>query len=159
MDQLMELFLKNGLKPFQLDAEFEEIEKKITHSELMALLLLDLYGKQSMSDLAHHLGAPLSTLTSIIQRLQKRGYILKQKDERDRRIYLVQITDEGKTIVQLGKDKMNELMDRVTQALSAEELQQFIMLGLKVSKAIQDGPIHSKETNQSSTIRKIQIED
>ncbi|SMO56658.1 MarR family winged helix-turn-helix transcriptional regulator [Melghirimyces algeriensis] len=158
MEQLMEFFLKKGLRPFQLDTLMEELEQKLTHSELTTLLFLDYYGELSMSELAQQLGAPLSTLTSMIHRLQKRKLIQREKDLKDRRIYLVKLTADGEGVTQTAKKKINHLFDRVQMALTPQELQQFMSLAVKVAKAIQnesDQPQRNKETK----LRNIPIED
>jgi DNA-binding MarR family transcriptional regulator len=161
MEQFMELFLTSGLRPLQLDAEFAEFEKKLTPSELTTLLMLDFYGELSMSELAKHLGAPLSTLTSMVNRLQKRKYIDRKRDIRDRRVYRVRLTSAGEEIVKRAKEKMNEMLDRVNEALTADELQHFITLALKVAKAIQHRPHQrlQKQDEAQAEARKIHIED
>ncbi|MDR6226253.1 MarR family winged helix-turn-helix transcriptional regulator [Desmospora profundinema] len=158
MEQLMEFFLKNGLRPLQLDAQLEELEQKLTHSELTTLLFLDRYGELSMSELAAQLGAPLSTCTSIIHRLQKRKLIHRERDAKDRRIYLVKLTADGEGMVQKAKEQINAMFERVQAALTPEELQQFMFLTLKVAKAIQNEPKQIKQ-HKKAEVRRIQIED
>src|SRR5690554_4742236 len=138
MQQLMELFLKNGLKPFLMDSEFDELEKQVNRSGLMTLLVLDLRREISMSDLAYELGAPLSTLTSIINRLLKKGYIERKRSDQDGRVLLVKLTDAGTAIVNEAKMNIDLQFKRIEQALAPEELQQFISLALKVAKALQN---------------------
>lgn len=159
MEQLMELFLKNGLRPFQLDCDFIELENKLTPSELSALLVLDFYGELSMSEIAHHLGSPMSTLTNMVHRLQKRNYIERYRDARDGRVYRVMLASDGKEIVQVAKKRINLMISKINEVLTPEEYEQFLTLALKVGKAIQQQPLQENIERSRSTVRKIKIEE
>jgi DNA-binding MarR family transcriptional regulator len=158
MHQLMELFLKNGLKPFLMDSEFEELEKQVNRSDLMTLLVLDLRGEISMSDLAYELGAPLSTLTSIINRLLRKDYIERKRSEQDGRVLLVRLTAGGKDLVNQAKGSIDQQFKRIEQVLTPEELQQFISLALKVAKAFQSRHVEGSKP-VDFTPRNITIDD
>ena len=65
LDQMLELFLKNGLRPLSFLSETAELDREVNRSELTALLMLHFRGQLTMSALASHLGVPLSTATSL----------------------------------------------------------------------------------------------
>lgn len=158
MHQLMELFLKNGLKPFLLDSEFEDLEKEVNRSDLMTMLVLDLRGEISMSDLAYELGAPLSTLTSIINRLLRKSYIERNRSNQDGRVSLVKLTSTGANLVNQAKTNIDLQFKQIEQALTPEELQHFITLALKVAKALQNRHVETKKSTEN-IVRKISIDD
>ena len=68
LDQMLELFLQNGLRPLSFLSETAELDREVNRSELTALLVLQFRGQLTMSALASHLGVPLSTTTSLVKR-------------------------------------------------------------------------------------------
>ena len=81
------------------------------------------------------LGAPLSTVTSLVKRLVRKGLINRAHSDKDQRIILVQLTEEGKELALQARAIMENMFLRVQAALSNDELQQFLTLVVKVGKA------------------------
>ncbi|WP_426449514.1 MarR family winged helix-turn-helix transcriptional regulator [Paenibacillus sp. S-38] len=158
MDQLLELFLRNGLRPLSLFADAADLEKKVNRSELTALLLLLLRGELTMSELAVQLGAPLSTLTSLAKRLEKKGLIARRPSPVDQRITLVDLTAEGREMASQAKATMAAYLKRIEEVLTPGETEQFFTLFLKIAKALQDGTREQTEAEKPA-FRKISIED
>ncbi|MFD0589038.1 MarR family winged helix-turn-helix transcriptional regulator [Paenibacillus sp. GCM10027627] len=158
MEQMLELFVKNGLRPFHVFPEARELEKSMNSSEVSALVLLHFYGDLTMSEWAELLGAPLSTVTSLSKRLVRKGMIDRRQSEQDQRIIRVRLTAEGKELAAQVKAVMESTIARVQKALTDEELAQFVTLAVKVGKAIQqDGK--TEKGKPSKALRTIQIED
>ncbi|HET7657035.1 MAG TPA: MarR family transcriptional regulator [Bacillales bacterium] len=158
MKQLFELFLKSGLRPLSLFPEVSKLEELVNRSELASLLILDLYDEMTMSELADQLGFPLSTVTSLSKRLVRKGYVIRNHSNKDKRIILIRLTEKGQKIAIQAKEMIENLLACVYEALSDEELNQFIHLALKVVKALQEnGPQELKQ--QNIQLRKISIDD
>lgn len=158
MEQLLELFLKNGLKPLLFDGELLELEKEVSsRSELIAIVILKQKGQSTMSELAMDLGAPLSTVTNIGQRLTRRGYIQRERDPKDQRAILVRLTPAGENLADRLLALMNNVLQRVQEVLTADELQQFIALSMKIAKAVQAAEQQHKE--ERAEVRRIQIDE
>src|SRR5690606_31613864 len=100
MHRLMDLVLKSGMRPFDFFAETAHLEQKRTRSDLTTLLLLSIRGDMTMSELAREMGAPLSSMTSIAKRLEKKGYIGRTTSAADQRVRLVTLSDEGQAIAE-----------------------------------------------------------
>ncbi|TXK84904.1 MarR family transcriptional regulator [Paenibacillus sp. N3.4] len=157
MQQFFELIFKNGLRPLSIFPDTTHLELQLTSSDFSALLLLKFHEQLTMSQMADHLGAPLSTVTSIAKRLVRRGYIYREKSQQDQRIIVNRLTEDGEQIAEEALGTMNTMFGRIELALTAEELQQFIHLSLKVAKALQ----HNSDptgASKSSTSRKIEIQ-
>jgi DNA-binding MarR family transcriptional regulator len=157
MDQLLTLFLKNGLKPLFIDHEINEIAKKVTRSELIALIMLKQRGQSTMSQLASDMGLPSSTVTNIRQRLTRRGLIEHYRDANDQRVILISLTADGEKLANRVLKTMNRVLQRIQEALTSEELEQLITLLLKVAKAVQT--IKQEEEKEHTTFRRIEIEE
>jgi DNA-binding MarR family transcriptional regulator len=67
-------------------------------------------GEYSISDLSSNSYIPLSNMTPIIKRLEKRGIVNKYRDARDERYVRVCLTDEGKELLnKFMKKRMHEI--------------------------------------------------
>lgn len=159
LNQMFELFLQNGLRPLSFLSETSELERKVNRSELAALLVLQVRGESTMSSLAGDLGAPLSTITSMVKRLVRKGLVNRYQSAKDQRIVLAELTEEGKKIALQARTIMDNTFGRIQAALSEDELAQFLSLAMKVGKALQSNK-ESKETGkQEQKMRKIVIDD
>jgi DNA-binding MarR family transcriptional regulator len=158
MQQLYDLFLKTGLRPFAFMADTLQMEQKVTRSDLATLLILLFRGDQTMSDLAAEMGAPLSSMTSIAARLEKKGLIHRTASAQDQRVKLVTLTQEGRQMAAEWETVMMTMLGRLQTAFSPEELEQFTALLLKAAKVLQDaGPAAAPESKPAPV--KIKIEE
>ncbi|MBB3109620.1 DNA-binding MarR family transcriptional regulator [Paenibacillus phyllosphaerae] len=158
MQQLYDLFLKTGLRPFAFMTETQPLEQKVTRSDLSTLLILLFRGDLTMSELAAEMGAPLSSMTSIAKRLERKGFIARATSAQDQRVKRVTLTQEGKQIAKESEQMMLSLLGRLEAVFTPEELEQFTMLVLKAARAFQsDGPSKLPETKKASV--KITIEE
>ncbi|QTD39534.1 MarR family winged helix-turn-helix transcriptional regulator [Sporosarcina sp. Te-1] len=157
MEQLFEQFFKNGLKPLSLFPDTSHLQAHFTSSDLSALVLIKIHGQLTMSEMAKHLGAPLSTVTSISKRLVRKGSIYREKSAQDQRIIVNRLTKEGDMIAEEVLGLLKESFYKIEEALTPEELQQFFHLALKVAKALQQEPTRNRE-NKSKKVRSIEIE-
>lgn len=157
MQQLFELIFKNGLRPLSMFPDTLHLELQLTSSDFSALLLLKFHERLTMSQMADFLGAPLSTVTSIAKRLVRKGYIYREKSQQDQRIIVNRLTEDGELIAEEALGRMNSMYGRIERALTAEELQQFIQLSLKVAKALQFNE-ETEEPSKTPKLRPIEIE-
>ncbi|HZG13912.1 MAG TPA: MarR family transcriptional regulator [Candidatus Bathyarchaeia archaeon] len=158
MQQLYDLFLKAGLRPFALMSDMHQVEEKLTRSDLSTLLILHLHGDLTMSELASEMGAPLSSMTSIAKRLERKGYIARATSAQDQRVKLVTLTQQGRHLAKESEQIMLAMLGRLEEAFTPEEMEQFTTLMIKAAKVFQDGGAgRSRETKARPV--KIQIEE
>ncbi|MCR8745083.1 MarR family winged helix-turn-helix transcriptional regulator [Romboutsia lituseburensis] len=86
----------------------------VNKTQLRALMFIRNYGAISMTDLCAKLNIEKGSLTSMVDDLTKKGYVIRTKDLSDRRKYLISITEKG-TI--LASDFMDKLSDRLEEKL------------------------------------------
>jgi DNA-binding MarR family transcriptional regulator len=160
MEKLLELFLSGGL-PFALILpDLLELDRAFPKSDLVALFLLYRRGQATMSQLAMDLGAPLSTVTGLVSRLDRRGLVSRQRDPNDRRAILVELTTEGRQIATRIQEALQGVFARIQSSLSAEELTQLANLVQKVVRALASPPpADTAQPETESKPRKIIIED
>jgi DNA-binding MarR family transcriptional regulator len=158
MHQLYDLFLKTGFRPFSFMADVSQLEQKVTRSDMATLLVLLFRGDLTMTELAVEMGAPLSSMTSIAKRLERKGYIARATSAKDQRVKLVMLTQEGLRLAKEWERIMQAMLRKLESAFTPEEMEQFTVLSFKAFKVFQDeGTVMLQETKNSPV--KIKIEE
>lgn len=85
------------------------------------LASLEWFGPAAQKDISKRLGIDASDLVSVLDDLEERGLVERQRDDRDRRRYLVTITTKGAGVLHGHLVAMQKLDDILLGALSGEE--------------------------------------
>jgi DNA-binding MarR family transcriptional regulator len=88
----------------------------LTQGEAHVLAQIGERGPVSISVLHHEFGHKRSTLTNILDRLEKRGLLRREMNRTDRRSILVELTPSGKRIA----SRLKAALERLEQALSGQ---------------------------------------
>jgi len=86
----------------------------VNKTQLRALVFIKNNGAISMTDLCAKLNIEKGSLTSMVDDLTEKGYVIRTKDLLDRRKYLINITEKG-TI--LASDFMDKLSNKLEEKL------------------------------------------
>ena len=99
-------------------------DHNLTVSQLF--LLLALYEKDGSTpqELSSRLALNSSTLTGILDRLEKKGLIKRENNVHDRRSIVIKLTDRAKSIKDLLWDIYEKVNGELRSALSQEEIDQ-----------------------------------
>ena len=111
--------------------------KKITPVELHVLKLVCERPDLILKEIREELGIPQSTLTSAIDRLEKRGLVRRVISDRDRRSFVPEVTAAGRR-VQKEHDRIDEqVAARLLDLLDTEEEREaFLRMLTKISKKL-----------------------
>jgi DNA-binding MarR family transcriptional regulator len=74
-----------------------------------------------MSQIAEALGVTLGTMTVAADRLDKKGYVIRQRLDDDRRVVKLRLTDMGKEAFHVHEEFHLKMVDMVLQGLSTVE--------------------------------------
>jgi DNA-binding MarR family transcriptional regulator len=87
------------------------------------ILLMHLWesGRLTQSELVERMEIEPPTLTKMLQRLEKSGLVVRQKDPEDARIVWVGLTDAGQALQEPVFHCWNELESRIVKDLTLEE--------------------------------------
>jgi DNA-binding MarR family transcriptional regulator len=69
---------------------------ELTHSQFHTVLWLGLDGRLTMGELARRLGVTEKTVTGVVDRLEREGYVQRERDAADRRVVHVLLTVKGR---------------------------------------------------------------
>jgi len=110
----------------------------VTMPQAMALnVLLTAGGSASARDLGRDCHMLASTVTGVIDRLEGAGHVRRERDQRDRRVVWVTLTDEGRALA----ERLPKFVDQVGKSfavLPARELEQMRGSLLRVLAAAED---------------------
>ncbi len=91
-------------------------------------------GSIRMKPLAEKLGITTGTLTVMVDRLQKAGFMIRQKDPGDGRAFNIVLTEKGKEIHHDHTAYHLKLAEDITGHLGEENSDQFIQLLDKINR-------------------------
>jgi DNA-binding MarR family transcriptional regulator len=101
---------------------------QLTPPQAGVLRRLAQFPGQSQRDLADALGMHAPRLVSLIDELEERGLVARDRDPRDRRNYAISLTDEGRRLfAELGRVAAQH-EHAITAALDDEERAQLLAL-------------------------------
>lgn len=120
--------------PSSLQAEFAEFGGITVHQlEVVRRLLLG--DEMTMHEVAAAQGIGLSGATQLVDRLERRGLVMRTRDPRDRRVQRVVPTDRAKAIARRFKAGMSRAAEEVLDVLDDDELQTYVELTERVVAA------------------------
>lgn len=110
----------------------------LTVAEINVLVILSDGNARGVSELAAEVGARASTMTSVLDRLQKRGYLARSSPSlRDRRVVLVLLTEPGQDVAARIRKTVTDLEQRALSGLPESAVAGFHKVLRALSEAAQ----------------------
>ena len=103
-----------------------------SHGEILANLYQ--HGPMPMKELAERVHRKKNTLTVLVDKLIKLGYIARDADPGDRRVWMISLTDNAQQIRPNFEGISRDLINKAYQDVSAEEKIRLITLLHKIDK-------------------------
>ena len=96
--------------------------ERITFSQYSVLLALSRVGPTQMNRLGEHMLVAPANVTGLIDRMERRGYVRRRRDPRDRRLCVVEPTEEGLRLFKSISRRFRQYAGMLGSGLSREEL-------------------------------------
>lgn len=80
-------------------------------------------GGQRLSDLAEELDFTSGAITALCDKLEKKGFAVRKRHKEDRRIVLLDITDDGRDFLARNGSIGQDIISTVFEGFSPEEIQ------------------------------------
>jgi DNA-binding MarR family transcriptional regulator len=93
------------------------------------------FGELSQKELAELLFLRSASLSEALDKIEGDGYVRRQRDERDRRVYNVGLTEKGRSIFERDMQDRREAMKKWFAPLNGEEIDQLSALLQKLVAA------------------------
>ncbi|MBY0121412.1 MarR family winged helix-turn-helix transcriptional regulator [Bacillus sp. S/N-304-OC-R1] len=103
-------------------------------SHVLVLSHLKEHGKSRPSDIADRLGFAPPSITHLSEKLIKQKLAIRLRDEKDKRILYLDITDEGKKILKKAHEEGVTLRKQLFERLTEEERQQLLAIYIKLNE-------------------------
>ena len=102
----------------------QEVSKKfgITGPQLWALKTISADGRLSLGELTKKMYLHPSTVTGVVDRLEQKGYVGRDRSQKDRRVVTVVLTPLGKKLVKKAPNPIQGKMIYGLRKLEAREL-------------------------------------
>lgn len=131
VEKLQQIFL---LTMRRISKQTTDCEPKLTGPQFYILQLLRKKGRCTVSSLAEEMTVKPSAITAMIDRLLKQGYVLRDRDEKDRRVVFIQISEEGKVVLDETHEKRKQVLMKYLSYLDQEELDSLVSIFTKLSR-------------------------
>ncbi len=110
----------------------------ITHDQYYVLRYIYKRGMCTSTELADVFAVNKSAITAMTNRLVEKGMIARGKDEDDRRIIVLSLTEKGEQWLVETERKVYELVETMMTKFSHEEIEQFIQTYEKLAMILQE---------------------
>jgi len=129
------MFYKTLGKPLPMNSD-------ISPGAYYVMMYLKKYDSLSMSDLGKMLLISKPNVTTLVNRLITKGFVLRSSDKHDRRIIMIRLSSKGAQFVEKNNSKYTDRIKKKLMSLSDPELEKFSIsfqtvkeLLVKISKA------------------------
>ncbi|XID94386.1 MarR family winged helix-turn-helix transcriptional regulator [Paenibacillaceae bacterium WGS1546] len=110
-----------------------ELAPQLTAGQLEVLELLQVHEPMKPSDLLPHLETTPAAITTLLDRMERAGLVERNRDEEDRRIVWVTMTELGRSEVDRGISVRREIVSHSLNRISSHNRQLLVYLMGKVS--------------------------
>ena len=126
------LFLELLEKYNRLDSKrffYRDLLEELTMIEINTIVVIGRNGnRQKMSDVANSLGVSTGTPTVTVDRLIKKGYVLRDKDPEDRRQVIVMLSEKGLEAYRHVVELKGLIVERLFSLMTDEQLKALISI-------------------------------
>nr|CAI78510.1 hypothetical protein [uncultured bacterium] len=110
-------------------------------SQVVALVSIEEQGSCTLSQLKDEMHVSAPTITGIIDRLEDHGYVARKKDEDDRRVVNVSLTDKGRKVVHKFRRNIEERWQQILKNMPVEVGETALETIKRITKGFSDGTI------------------
>ncbi len=108
-------------------------QHEITGPQLITLLTVEEYEPVTASAIAGHIHLSPSTVIGILDRLETKGLIRRDRDLKDRRLVQISLTEQGKV---LARNAPSPLHDTLTEAMSKLPENELVMIAESLERIV-----------------------
>jgi len=108
-----------------LQKAFSESGLEVTPVQVGLLFFLQKNDGSSLTQISQGLMLENPTVTGLIDRLEKLGYVKRSDHPSDRRVYLVYLTEKGNVVANKALPIVKKLNEEIKKGYSREEIEGF----------------------------------
>jgi DNA-binding MarR family transcriptional regulator len=111
-------------------------EVGLTGPQLTVIKLLETFENLSLSSLSERIRAQNSTVTGIIDRMEREGLVRRERSTTDRRVVHIRLSDKGQKLAQKIQVEPMEIFRGALQGLSQGDLKDLLRIMNKLQRAV-----------------------
>jgi DNA-binding MarR family transcriptional regulator len=135
LDQVLEAI-------FYLYTESRRVTKELarradlTGPQLTVVKILEIFGDLSLSELSEKIRAQNSTVTGIIDRMEREGLVTRERSKEDRRVVYIRLTPKGKDLSREIPVEPMEIFRNALETLTGQEVRDLLRILTKVARNV-----------------------
>lgn len=148
VDQVLEAIIYLYTESRRLTKELAR-RADLTGPQLTVVKLLEQIGDLSLSELSERIRAQNSTVTGIIDRMERENLVTRERSKEDRRVVYIRLTAKGRRLAEEIPVEPMEIFRSALESLTASEVRELVKILGKVAKRVQQ--IVRRETAESDS--------
>ncbi len=112
------------------------VKQPITQTQFLVLVAIYSSKRPAMSALAKSMHVSMPTISGLVDRLVKAGYIRRLEDQNDRRQVIVELTRKGELMIQGFQSVISQRWEEVLKPLNSDELASFHQILIKLRQSL-----------------------
>jgi DNA-binding MarR family transcriptional regulator len=110
----------------------------LTGPQLTVVKILEQIGDLSLSELSERIRAQNSTVTGIIDRMEREGLVVRERSKEDRRVVYIRLTAKGRKLAEEIPVEPMEIFRNALECLSASETRELLKILGKVARHVRE---------------------
>lgn len=102
--------------------------KDITNNDMHVIEAIGLNDEKNMSTIAGSLSVTVGTLTTAMNSLVKKGYVVRRRGEKDKRVVYISLSEKGKKAYLHHEKFHKEMIDAALQRLDSEKTEVLVQV-------------------------------
>jgi DNA-binding MarR family transcriptional regulator len=136
VDQILEAIIYLYTESRRLTKELAR-RAELTGPQLTVVKLLETVGDLSLSDLSERIRAQNSTVTGIIDRMEREGLVVRARSMEDKRVVFIRLTEKGERIAREIPIEPMEIFRSALAGLSVSDVRDLLRILTKLAKRVQ----------------------
>lgn len=133
---------------------WQQVVMDLSKNDALTMLYLSRNAEARMGDIAEYLRAPLNTATGVVARLQKRGLVERAHSTADKRVVIVSLSPEGRTLARRTVAWILQRAGRVLDALTDDQVAALLTALDRIAEVLTE----DTRPTAPAPVRRIQIE-
>jgi DNA-binding MarR family transcriptional regulator len=117
-------------------------DQDLTFTQWISLMGLREGVAETSADLARHLNHDAGAVTRVVDELEKRGLLRRERSKSDRRVVKLILTPQGKAVARMHVPPIVDFWNRVTGGFTHQEIKQLIDLMARLIARLEAEPLH-----------------
>jgi DNA-binding MarR family transcriptional regulator len=111
-------------------------EEGLSHGHMFLLFMIYRKGSIKTIDISHYFGITPGAATAIADKLENLGLIVRERDQKDRRVVVISLSKGGLDFVENKKNQHVKMFEEILKDFSIEEILSIVQTLTQISDAI-----------------------